>query len=1252
MLSLCRQKHATKILAVRMLQGYKPSSEKCSNCDVPLMMFKGTTSCVVCPTITIHESKKAGEGFDIEVVRKPVERDSNVEDRDDASIAELSVRTTPINAAPIRDYEVITPCHSMAQRGREQEQQIQAIDTKSQKNARFFAAIQEMAQKAKMAVNSKDSCQQDIDHTDSNNSKSLDESNQPSVETEVTKNTMLFKKVPERVRVVSAEEILEDLSVASPRHTLSPSTVQPDYEDKRNLLKTSDCSTKSLSKEAAPKQVDRAAEFPADEAVLDDIVECPIDKCPAQLDEDKLEQSEPEVKSTSGIPSVNIETKDDLTTETKDELTIETNNAVTASGNDHSTRPTALIQPRDSPRVSRIKLSINNLVRQDHSTQMMPARKVYFPTWDRKKNSIASQGVSVGDDASIRDDNQTIVQGEAVEAVDTVTDQDDQEEKRNESEHEACKQVIAQVSSEKIANTKDSTSSTINEKEDYISVGASADDLQRWRSANTRQSKTNEAPGACDTFIPFDEKKTAAIQCSKEFKSSLPFDETQPTEAKASLTEKQEDGKSEEMSLKDTQSNKGSEKNTADRNVSEDIEEDNYISNSAPTRVNLEEKGSDTEKSIAKTESHNANTMNNNEIESDKSTLSKIAPSVCSQSLVSLSSKVERQTRRIAELEAEARRKHEEAELASKRAREAFEQMINARAKRQGSTSGKPSRLSNKPESADLSMCSTLSEKSDLDNSIGESQQCSRYSSRKSYGGRAERTDVEQLSTVLSTGSTLSDGETTAREMESLASQSAGNRSCLRSSSYSRASSSFGGHTGYSSHASQSSKSSVDSEGSNTNEQATLSTSNSSKFANIRSTSSSSRFNDRHVFERSRSRTDVRRSINESKVDSSLRVRQQSLSPSLPTAEEESGRFSEASTRYEISNSIPRRRPQQPIVLSSSLNRSTPEKIHREEHLHETARFSASNNNGTNVAAQATTRLRPNILLPSLMSPLAARGSSHEKTSCSNHRSHSASPRNCHSRSETRETGIRNDATSSATGQMRPNLLAPYSPRQSTLSESSPRHSKGFLSPEDPLRMGHNQFGKSPEKRTKTRRPILARHQYTPESVVEQRIRDNTFRANAALPRDRVRSTPEKVLVDINTDQMMYAPYGQSLTPKSTHEQERFQFRYATDSQLVTRNFDSISLAQQTTSRERMALQYEDKSASQPRRFNFSGPAGDNSIRRTWERDRPSMRRYNSDSGADASNNNSKSYSRVSFLNCYDRSSQYTVSRNDITSFR
>lgn len=75
-----------------------------------------------------------------------------------------------------------------------------------------------------------------------------------------------------------------------------------------------------------------------------------------------------------------------------------------------------------------------------------------------------------------------------------------------------------------------------------------------------------------------------------------------------------------------------------------------------------------------------------------------------STALASISSKMEHQTRRLAQLEAEALRKHKEAEKAALKAREALEKMLEARSQPKGTNAA--SRVNN-VKSADLSMCST-----------------------------------------------------------------------------------------------------------------------------------------------------------------------------------------------------------------------------------------------------------------------------------------------------------------------------------------------------------------------------------------------------------------------------------------------------------------------------------------------------------------------------------------------------------------
>lgn len=104
-----------------------------------------------------------------------------------------------------------------------------------------------------------------------------------------------------------------------------------------------------------------------------------------------------------------------------------------------------------------------------------------------------------------------------------------------------------------------------------------------------------------------------------------------------------------------------------------------------------------------------------------------------STALASISSKIEHQTRKLAELEAEALRKHKEAENAATDAREALERMLEAKSKEKakkvgyskdtaGSANGigedyksvtSMSRRSNKRDvKADISLCSTWSEES------------------------------------------------------------------------------------------------------------------------------------------------------------------------------------------------------------------------------------------------------------------------------------------------------------------------------------------------------------------------------------------------------------------------------------------------------------------------------------------------------------------------------------------------------------
>ena len=95
-------------------------------------------------------------------------------------------------------------------------------------------------------------------------------------------------------------------------------------------------------------------------------------------------------------------------------------------------------------------------------------------------------------------------------------------------------------------------------------------------------------------------------------------------------------------------------------------------------------------------------------------------PGVPSQtdSIASLSSSVKLQTKRLAQLEADALRKHQEAELAATTARTALEQMMQARnARKEKESKMKEEKEKSDNNYTDLSMCSTLSS---LDKKVGK----------------------------------------------------------------------------------------------------------------------------------------------------------------------------------------------------------------------------------------------------------------------------------------------------------------------------------------------------------------------------------------------------------------------------------------------------------------------------------------------------------------------------------------------------
>jgi len=595
-----RRKNATKVLAVRMLQGYKPCDERCRTCDVPLMTFKGSTSCVVCPTITIHETKSpsaACEGIEIEIARKPVERSANIEERDDASINALSIKSVPMESAARRDYWAITHCNSMMPQKRDSEHGDMPTDGGSKKNpqnARFLAILQDMAEKAKQVASTRDKAppvnelvqiSEDIENSQKQNNS--DANSQPSEgeETEVTKNTA-FVRVEKDGVAVSAERILEDLTVtrssgsvpSQPCDSVPTDNTLDDenyFKAKETNIKASGSSTKSADHQNLvgtnleedkkppqdPEQDNNSTDIPGQDNNFSDIPE-QVNYCIESSEQHDDGSELPEQSNTSVEPPQRDDhspldesfhqVKEVLDTPTSTESFVSNGRSDSPSYQCNDPPPDLVLEDEVAKSsVERSTLSCSRYGTDISSSNSSVTSKLSQAS---RKTSSSTNNLSRESPKPPRrflSINRLTAEGRRTENVADRKLYFSTWERRLPTSSEINEQYFsAKKSSQPHESESKSTSGNIvaseTETASNETLTASADkplgtdnfeknDHYVLSSSSTiqRWRAANVSNTPRDTIVPFDEKKAAAFECRQKCKAPQPFDEAKPTKHSA-----------------------------------------------------------------------------------------------------------------------------------------------------------------------------------------------------------------------------------------------------------------------------------------------------------------------------------------------------------------------------------------------------------------------------------------------------------------------------------------------------------------------------------------------------------------------------------------------------------------------------------------------------------------------------------------------------------------------------------------------
>eukprot|EP01082_Thalassiosira_pseudonana_P005037 g4120.t1 g4120 contig15:386590-389442(-) len=890
--STSKRSSATKLLAVRMLQGYKVTNARCSSCDVPILEFQGSLVCVVCT----NPQKQTIQ---------PPPSTINTDDRDDIS----TTITTSYSAAAAAPTNAYTACdESVEITSLRLDNNVDSIlsdlnlmnsQRNKAKNAKFMHVIQEMGEEAKR----------------------LREENDLT--------SVLFEE-----RVGSVEEESQD-------------------EDNRE---------KGTVEEDTAEEETNKNEDSEQEMHVYSIEEKQEEYCV----EERSQPSQGDITEIAGNPSSAVSLSDGSS-----EPSVVVSDKASIPQPPPLSSPRRQYHPTPSPRNTRKVMSINNLVKESDNV----SRKMVYnmPTWDVNKNSIADEPdgaleecetgriKSGGHASGTRSVGNTGRDG-AVSSDEFFSElkHKAQLNKAIHTRHEAEKTISSQkrydtasVAVDDDVSALGSYCSVINSKEistqtSVASTVGSVTAEQRRRAANIRQKRLNENVGG-ESVVPDDEKKAIALEASKDFaKSFLPFDEGVI------------------------------------------VKENAVPGKKALMLETVDECGSSTEGGTLPKHGKKAKAVDAVTTHSDDST-----------TLASISSKVVSQTQRLAQLEAEALRKHKEAEQAAAIARQALERMLKARSKR-GQQHGK--KTAHRPE------------------------------------------DLLAASSTISSGTASSGYDSNTECSQSALSQSNASRFGLR-------------HSCSDASASQYSRSHCGSEMSHTCEQ------------------------DDYVNNDTLSYIDE-----EETIETDEDIKQQYRAPKESTsARKDPYSSNERARRSHIAS------PKQRVSSVRSKN------------------------------------MKPNLLLPSLISPESSveaslRSSRNASSRRTSRRSQSASPRHSF-RSEPRRASGRSSSTMNQT---------------QTLSRGS--------------------------------RPILSRHSSAPQTV-------DTFHSDGPSFLPRHIPTLEERMAQINLDRNSHESsyqgmYGKSLTPKSVHEQQFFGFGrdIGGPSYPMSRNVDSISLSHHSTYGERMAM--------------------------------------------------------------------------------